>query len=287
MRLDEQRVSEAAARELERRAINDALILTIQRITTAPGIMASRNPAAKRMLNETLRVHQRVTRINTVGIVASPVAPAPYVLITRGAHHQVVTRQAVNLLTETERTSCQRAFTPTMLLPPVVLGAPSHLEHFCSPMVHPITGETISSYKKLMRDPATAETWQTAFTKDIGGMAHGDNKTGQKGMNVMFVMNHKEIRQQLSMGKKFTYGNPVVNYRPQKEDPHWICITAGGNLIIYDSSPSMRTAKLDTAKLLSTTGAKYMCLDIKKKYLTAKLEYYEYMRMDTTIVQFD
>ena len=138
-----------------------------------------------------------------------------------------------------------------------------------------------------MRDPATAETWQTAFATDIGGMAQGDNMTGQKGMNVMFVMNHKEIRQQLSMGKKFTYGNPVVNYRPQKEDPHRICITAGGNLIIYDSSLSMRTAKLDTAKLLSTTGAKYMCLDIKKNYLTAKLEYYEYMRMDTTIVQFD
>jgi hypothetical protein len=45
----------------------------------------------------------------------------------------------------------------------------------------------------------------------------------------------------------------------------------------------VRTADLDTAKLhwnsvISTPGAQYMCLDIKKFYLTAKLDYYEYMR---------
>jgi hypothetical protein len=39
------------------------------------------------------------------------------------------------------------------------------------PMVHPTTGETISSYKKLMYDPATSKIWQMAFGKDFGGMA--------------------------------------------------------------------------------------------------------------------
>jgi hypothetical protein len=57
---------------------------------------------------------------------------------------------------------------------------PVHFEHYANPMVHPVTGETISSYKKLMNDPATAEVWQTAFGKDFGGMAQGDNKMGQK-----------------------------------------------------------------------------------------------------------
>jgi hypothetical protein len=61
-------------------------------------------------------------------------------------------------------------------------------------MVHPISGEIISSYKKLMHDPATADIWQTAFGKDFGGMAQGDNKTSQKGTNAMFVMNHEEIK---------------------------------------------------------------------------------------------
>jgi hypothetical protein len=49
------------------------------------------------------------------------------------------------------------------------------------PMVNPITGETISSYKWPMKDPTTAETWQTVFGKDFGGIAQGNQKTGQKG----------------------------------------------------------------------------------------------------------
>jgi hypothetical protein len=57
-----------------------------------------------------------------------------------------------------------------------------------------VTGETISSYKKLMNDPATSETWQTAFGKDFGGLAQGNHKTGQKGTNAKFVMTHDKIR---------------------------------------------------------------------------------------------
>jgi hypothetical protein len=48
-------------------------------------------------------------------------------------------------------------------------------------MVHPIMGKTISSYCKLMNNPAMAGVWQTAFGKDFGMMAQGDNKTGRKG----------------------------------------------------------------------------------------------------------
>jgi hypothetical protein len=62
------------------------------------------------------------------------------------------------------------------------------------PMVHPTTGETISSYKRLMHNLATVETWQMAFGKDFGGMAQGNNKTGQMGTNSIFVMTHDIIR---------------------------------------------------------------------------------------------
>jgi hypothetical protein len=80
----------------------------------------------------------------------------------------------------------------------------------------------------MMNDPATAEIWQTAFGKDFGGMAQGDEKMGQKGTNAMFVMTHDEIKQAVAAGKFFTYMNPVVDYRPQKEDPYRIRITGGG-----------------------------------------------------------
>jgi hypothetical protein len=44
-----------------------------------------------------------------------------------------------------------------------------------------------------MHDPTTAETWKAALGKDFGGMAQGDLKTGQKGINSIFVMTHDKI----------------------------------------------------------------------------------------------
>ncbi len=110
--------------------------------------------------------------------------------------------------------------------------------------------KTISSYKKLMNDPATTtEIWQTAFGKDFGGMAQGDNKTGQKGTNAMFVMTHDEIAHAYCKKKFFTFANPVVNYQPQKDDPNQIRIMAMGNLITYNRELSVHTADIDTSKL--------------------------------------
>jgi hypothetical protein len=116
-------------------------------------------------------------------------------------------------------------------------------------MVHLLTGKTISSYKKLMNNPATAEVWQTAFRKDFGRMVQGCNETGQKGTNAMFVMTKTEIARALAAGKKITYANLVVDHHPQKEDPNRIRITAGGNLIQCESKLSVRTADINTAKL--------------------------------------
>ena len=110
---------------------------------------------------------------------------------------------------------------------------PVHFEHCTNPMVHPVTGETILSYKKLMNDPATAKVWQTAFGKDFGGMAQGDNKTGQKGTNAIFVMTQEDIAHALATRKILRYANPVMDFHPQKEDSYQIRITAGGNLTAY------------------------------------------------------
>jgi hypothetical protein len=83
-------------------------------------------------------------------------------------------------------------------------------------------------------------------------------------------MNHNEIAHAYREKKFFTFANPVVDYRPQKDDPNRIRITAMGNLITYDGELSVRTADINTAKMhwnsvVSTPDEKYMCLDIKKK----------------------
>ena len=45
-----------------------------------------------------------------------------------------------------------------------------------------------------------------AFVNDFGRMAQGDDKTGQKGTNAMYVMTHKDIRQVIAQNKKFKDG---------------------------------------------------------------------------------
>ena len=80
-------------------------------------------------------------------------------------------------------------------------------------MVHPMTGETISSYKCLMHDPATSEVWQTAFGKYLGGMAQGDKKTGQLGTNSIFIMTHDEIKK-IPKNQTLTYDCVVINFCP-------------------------------------------------------------------------
>ncbi len=191
-------------------------------------------------------------------------------------------QHTINLLTLREQASSSTIHTPRALMKHAKMRV--NMEHYANPMVYPVTGRTISSYKKLMHYPATAEVWQTAFGKDFGGMAQGWNKTGQKGTNAMFVMAHDKIRHALAAKNFFTYANPVMDYQLQKDDPHRIRITVGGNLIDYDGNASIRTANIDTAKLhwnsvISTENARYICLDIKKIYLTAALEYFEYMNI--------
>jgi hypothetical protein len=122
-----------------------------------------------------------------------------------------------------------------------------------------------------MHNPATAEVWQTAFGNNFGGMAQGDDKTGQKGTNLIFVMTHAKIKHAYADKVTFTCAKILVDFSPQKEDPYRIQITAGGNLLMYRGNVFTRKMGLSTSKLLwnsvlSTEGMKYMCLDIKNFY---------------------
>lgn len=280
---------------------------SLHRITNAPPIMAAPNPTNKWMIKMTPRSHVRVTRNNIPGSVPAirrqaPVCPNPapppknttprrslrvpkvkFAAIPGGLRSgKLIRREAINFLTKQVWAASPEIWMPNKLKP---TSSPSclNLDQVVMPMIHPITGETISSYKKLMHDPATKDIWQWAFSKDFGGMAQGCNKMGQKGTNAIFVMTHAEIPF-IPKDRTVTYARVVVDFRPQKADPHRIRITAGGNLINYPCELSTRMADLTTSKLmwnsvLSTEGAKYMCLDIKIFYLSAPLDRFEYMKI--------
>jgi len=303
--------------EVETQCANED-IAPIPRISDAPAIMKTCELTAKRNLIKDTRTHRQI-RNNTPGAVPAiqRVAPAlilpdtrpaqvtrrsnrvsttksPVIIIplhrmlgggTR-ASERLISQQALNInrMTMREALTPPTAFTPRKFIPVAYKDNVHNFAHFALPMVHPTMAETISNYKWLMNDPETAEVWQTAFGKDFGGMAQGDNKTSQKGTNSVFVTTHKEIDIVKAADHTWTYARIVVDHRPQKEDPNQIRIAVVGNLITYKGNTSTRTADLTTSKLLwnsvlSTEGARYMCLDIKNFYLTAALDYYEYMKI--------
>jgi hypothetical protein len=159
-------------------------------------------------------------------------------------------------------------------------------EHFSALVIHPITGESITKYKKLIDDPITRDIWARAFGKEFGNLAQGNNITNTPGTDSIFVMTHEQIRR-IPHDRTVTYTRIVVNFRPQKADPNPVRLTAGGNLIDYPGELTTRTADLTTTKILwnsviSTHDARYLRLDIKF-YLGMPMDCFEYMKMPINI----
>ena len=91
------------------------------------------------------------------------------------------------------------------------------LEHYCAPVVHPVTGVTITQYRRLANDPVTSEIWKEhAFGNEFGRMEQGDYRSGTKGKKNIFVMSHDKIAQMQAKWKKPTYARVVVDFCPQK-----------------------------------------------------------------------
>jgi hypothetical protein len=191
-------------REEEQKVIDETPILTIPEITDALPIMQARNPTAKRVLKSTPRIHRRLTQNNTPGgvplirrvhpipggdipkqplmtIIAPPSQQSllrthqkPMTLPTTRwplplqATQHIVMQQAMNVLTMKEKVTLNAMFTPHDLMQHTVLPFSHCFEHYTNPMVHPVTGETISIYKKLMHDPATEEFLANCIGKTLG-----------------------------------------------------------------------------------------------------------------------
>jgi hypothetical protein len=159
-------------------------------------------------LRNTPRLHRCITRNNTPGIlpVQNMVPPTPtpttpaarqerplkptriqprrgprstLTAIPSGAQQRIVAQHAINILTLKEQASFYTIHTPRALMKHAKMRV--DIEHYANPMVHLVTGHTISSYKKLMHDPATAEVWQTAFGKTLGAWCKVVTKQAKRG----------------------------------------------------------------------------------------------------------
>ena len=125
--------------------------------------------------------HNIPTRhISTRKCTGNPTPPTIRHSLPTRAWHQLVTQQAINALTIQEKVEIRASFIPTALQKHQIQQVAPNLEHYANPMVHLITGKTISSYKRLMKDPITAEIWQTAFGKEFGVWPKGTTKRVRK-----------------------------------------------------------------------------------------------------------
>ena len=97
-------------------------------------------------------------------------------------HSQIISQEAVNLVTEKVLYSKPvYHWTPQAFVTAIPTTRNENLyvniENFCAPVIHPITGETITKYQKLFKDPVTRDIWSAAFGKEFFNMAQGDDKT--------------------------------------------------------------------------------------------------------------
>ncbi len=260
----------------------------------------SSNPSAPHVTRTAPRIHQRHTRNNV------PPTDKPATTPTQDPEAAFEQRPNVETHNTPEVTATRRSPRIALLSPRLYSNAalsaiaiqrfapspashdiPWCCEHFCAPVIHPVTGASITKYKTLVNDPLTSYTWSRAFGKEFGNLAQGDEVTNTKGTDSIFVMTHEQI-QAIPNDRTITYTRIVVDYRPQKADPNRVRLTAGGNLIDYPGELTTRTADLTTTKLLwnsviSTEGARYLCLDIKNFYLGTPMDRFEYMKMPIDI----
>ena len=78
-----------------------------------------------------------------------------------------------------------------------------------SGVVHPVTKETITNYRKLIEDPITREIWLEAMAKELGRLAQGYKDT--KGTNTVEFMDLDEIAA-IPKHKVVTYARIVVDF---------------------------------------------------------------------------
>ena len=178
-------------------------------VPTAKQIQVGKKRAQQTILSMDDKTPRQSTRLQIL----------PPMSLPRLRNNQIISQEAINNLIMDNLINDTTSFAPMNLHPPT--SPPINYKHYAMPMTHSTTGELISRYKRLMNNPDTAEVWMTAFGKDFGGMSQGDNKTGQKGTNAMFLMSPQDIPN-IPKDCVVTYAQVVVDHHPPKgrSQPH-------------------------------------------------------------------
>jgi hypothetical protein len=130
----------------------------------------------------------------------------------------------------------------------------------------------------------SANNGKQSAANEFGRLAQGIKGRVEFTDAIDFIHFHEKPKD-----KKATYGCVVCTVRPQKKEQNRTRITVRGNLIDYPGDVSTQTADLTTFKthlnsVISTPGAKYMCMDVGNFYLMTPLDEPEYMRFHISLI---
>eukprot|EP00804_Cyclotella_cryptica_P018237 CCRYP_005972-RC/>CCRYP_005972-RC protein AED:0.07 eAED:0.01 QI:0/-1/0/1/-1/0/1/0/582 len=136
-------------------------------------------------------------------------------------------------------------------------------------------------YRHLIKDPKYSTTWRNAYGKELGRLAQGIPGLVQGTNTIVFI-----TKDDVPTDRRcdVTYGRICANFCPEKDDPHRIRLTVGGNNIHFPGDCGTPTADMLTTKILlnsiiSTQGARFMTIDIKDFYLNTPMARPEFMRL--------
>jgi hypothetical protein len=125
-------------------------------------------------------------------------------------------------------------------------------------VICPDTGKSLK-HNELITKVRYIIKWMRSMANEINRL-HNTN-------TIRFIQ-----RSNIPKGIKVTYGSFVVDIKYHKEEKERNILIVGGDQIEYPGDMSASTSSLTTAKILinsviSTMGAKFLVIDIKKFYL--------------------
>jgi hypothetical protein len=154
---------------------------------------------------------------------------------------------------------------------------------FCE-MANSVMGENckLLEYRHLIANPTTRATWTHSYGNELGRLAQSMPGRAKGTDTIFFIPRHMVPMERMC---DVTYGLITCLIRPKKiDEPNRTRLVAGGDRVHYPFGAGTPTADLLTVKLLinsviSTPGARFFMMDIKKFYRNTPMVRYEYMRL--------
>ena len=114
-------------------------------------------------------------------------------------------------------------------------------------VVHQVTGNTVTKYRHLVKDPETKNVCMITFGNEIGRVAQGDQRTSTRGTHGIFFFERETVKN-ITRERVVIYAQIVVDKQHHMTDPNRELIANGCNLIRCPGKLTTSMAELTKSK---------------------------------------